>query len=103
MDKNLDFELWLDELQLDDYHDIYALHEAVDNGVSANGFTCYPVKESEGEFVVHKIQSDESDRKLSIVSEDAKSTFLRVLRKKYMSGLDADLWFDLQRDKQKGA
>lgn len=85
-----DFSGWLDQADLDDHEEIYALYKAVEGAEEVGLYKCTAAADRTKWFVT----ADHIDDTLMLASVDARSTFLKKIESDYTDGeMDIESWY----------
>jgi len=99
------FDDWLSGVDSADYNDIYCLYNAVNTVDTHNpkeewgAFNC-TVKVTPARNM-YFVKCSYFDDYLLLASDKARSAFLKHLEGKYASGMDMEVWYTIQSEKDK--
>ena len=98
MDTTNDFEEWLAENDLSDYDDVDSLYRTV-NELSDYGM--FSIKEANGNNNGWILYSDDCDKTLHILNENARTGFLRMIEYRYCEGMSEEGWYAYHKAMEK--
>jgi hypothetical protein len=78
-----DFEDWSEQIDLEDYEDVYALYLAISSLIDCGGFSI--TEEDDDSFTLSAIETDDD---LVIPTEGDRQELLRYLNKRYGGDLE---------------
>lgn len=80
MATNTDFQDWLDQNDLSDYNSVYELYQTID---SCEGYGSFDIQSAKGGDDRWIVSSYDTEDKLLIIGQKAKSTLLSIIEDKY--------------------
>ncbi len=98
MSTTTDFQEWLDNVELEDYEEIYSLYRAVKDGGSFGIFSVQRARGGGERWIVTAANLDQS---LLLGSADAKKTFLVHLTKAHCGEMEMEGWYSYKHSMQK--
>lgn len=84
-----DFDLWLDNVDLSDFNDVYSLYHSVSGIEDWGSFRTERGRGSQN-LLVHSYDCDES---LLLASDKARDAFLKKIEDKYCEGMDIESYY----------
>lgn len=78
------FQDWLDQIDFSDYNTVYELYQAVDSCQGYGSFDVEPAKGGNDRWIV---SSYDTEDRLLINGEKAKSTFLSIIENNYCENM----------------
>lgn len=98
MDTITDFSAWLDQADLDDHEEVYALYKAVEDVDDVGLYKCTASKDGTKWFV----EASHTEDKLMLASVEARAAFLKKIENEYTNGeLDIESWYYYQSQMNK--
>lgn len=95
--EGIEFEMqvWLENLDLDYYDDIYSLYQTVNEKESYGAFN---YEEIQGSII---ISADYVDEKLILESDEHRKQLANLIEDEYMGGMDPEGWYGYNRAMEK--